>query len=258
MEDLHHAMHRNPGVGAVGGGGSRYGQGAMTRTARARHVVDDILAKAGELFDAQGYGETSLQDIADAVGVARPSLYHYFASKEEILVTLVERTIVVRDEIIERVTSTDGDPRERLETLLIEVGRSTSSNPAGLRLVLNAGGALPPEIRRRDVGSRRAMFELLSGVLADGMRAGAFRPADERATAAMVIAALTGLQYHDIGGISVAPDEAARHLAALLLDGLAAGAGGGPATIAEAVANIEDNVRFLEWHARTGEPRSGA
>jgi AcrR family transcriptional regulator len=227
----------------------------MTRTTRARHVVDDILAKAGGLFDAQGYGETSLQDVADAVGIARPSLYHYFASKEEILVTIVERTIVGRDEIIERVTTSAAAPRERLATLLFEVGHSTSSNPAGLRLVLNAGGALPSALRRREVRSRRAMFELLSTVLADGMRAGVFRPADERTTAAMVIAALTGLQYRDIGGVPIAADLAARHLAGLLLDGLCAGAGGAPGSVDDAVANIQENVQFLEWHARSSDRR---
>jgi AcrR family transcriptional regulator len=220
------------------------------RTSRAQHVVDDILAKAGALFDSQGYGETSLQDIADAVGVARPSLYHYFSSKDKILVRIIERTIVVREQIIDRVTAAAGDPRTRLETLLTEVGHSTSSNPAGLRLVLNAGGALPPALRRRDVSSRRAMFELLCDVLADGMREGAFRPTDERATAAMIIAALTGLQYRDIGGVSSTPDAAAARLASLLLEGLCQGGPRGPASVDEAVANIEENVRFLEWHAR--------
>lgn len=221
-----------------------------TLTTRAQHVVDDILAKAGALFDSHGYGETSLQDIADAVGVARPSLYHYFASKEAILVQLIEQTIVVRDEIIAGVTTGLGDPRDRLEALVTQIGYSTSSNPVGLRLVLHARGALPDELRRRDVSSRRAMFELLCSVLADGMRQGSFRAGDERAMAALIIAAVSGLQYHDIGGVSFTPEQAAAQLASLLLEGLSPGAARGPASVDDAVANIEENVRFLEWHAR--------
>jgi AcrR family transcriptional regulator len=224
-------------------------------TPRARQVADDILLRAGELFDAQGYGETSLQDIADAVGVARPSLYHYFASKEEILVRIVERTIAVRDEVMARVTTGDGDARQRLETLLVEIGRSTSTNPAGLRLVLNASGALPPGVRKRDVNSRRALFELLREVLAEGMGDGRFRPGDERATAAMMIAALTGLQYRDIGGVSLSPDEGARQLASMLLDGVCHRPEDGAAGVDDVVAALRDNLRALEWHLGSAAER---
>ncbi len=219
-------------------------------TSRARHVADDIVAKAGELFDAKGYSETSLQDVADTVGIARPSLYHYFSSKEEILVRIVEGTIEARDGIIERVTTMAGGPRERLVALVTEVGGTTRRNPAGLRLVLNAGGALPADLHRRELTSRRSMFELVSRVLADGMRQGVFRPADERATAATIIAALSGLQYADIGGVSMEPAQAAERMATVLVDGVCLAPGAGAAGLDEAIAALHENLRTLEWHAR--------
>lgn len=222
-----------------------------TPTARHRHISDDILVKACELFDAQGYSETSLQEIADSVGIARPSLYHYFASKEAILVTIVEGTIVTRDEIISTVRAMDGTPRERLQALLTLVGSSTSRNPAGLRLVLTAGGALPADLRRRDVNSRRAMFELLSEVLAEGIDLGLFRPSDERATAATIIAALTGLQYQQIGGVTMTPDEATGLLVDVLLNGVFHRSENGPANFDEALANVRENLLSLERHARS-------
>lgn len=220
-------------------------------TARARHVADDIVAKAGELFDAKGYHDTSLQDVADTVGIARPSLYHYFASKEEILVRIVEGTITVRDGIIERVTSMDGGPRDRLVALLTEVGRTTRSNPAGLRLVLNASAALPADLHRRELTSRRSMFELVSRVLAEGMGQGVFRPADERATAATIIAALSGLQYADIGGVAMGPDQAAEAMATVLVDGVCHASGAGAASLDDVIVRMRDDLRALEWHART-------
>jgi AcrR family transcriptional regulator len=45
----------------------------------------EVVAKAAELFDSRGFHNTSMEDIADGVGIAKPTLYHYFSSKDEIL-----------------------------------------------------------------------------------------------------------------------------------------------------------------------------
>jgi AcrR family transcriptional regulator len=53
----------------------------------------EILDKAGELFEAQGIAKTSMSDIADKVGVAKGLVYYYFASKEELIEAIVEQFI---------------------------------------------------------------------------------------------------------------------------------------------------------------------
>ena len=123
-------------------GGNEVWRGKVVRMSKSpsiRHqqVAEDILAKAALLFDELGYGLTSLQDIADAVGIARPSLYHYFRSKEELLSTLVERTTRSREEIADEVARMDASPQERLSTLLRRLGNATAVNPIGLRLQVN-------------------------------------------------------------------------------------------------------------------------
>ena len=50
----------------------------------------EILETAAELFASSGF-RTSLKEIADACGILPGSLYHHFASKEAIVVELVER-----------------------------------------------------------------------------------------------------------------------------------------------------------------------
>ena len=45
-----------------------------------------VLLTAAHLFLKQGYRRTSMEDIADQLRITRPALYHYFASKEDILV----------------------------------------------------------------------------------------------------------------------------------------------------------------------------
>ncbi len=49
-----------------------------------------ILASATTLFADKGYIGASISDIAEVVGVSKSTIYHYFASKEEILHSLID------------------------------------------------------------------------------------------------------------------------------------------------------------------------
>src|ERR1700748_3624645 len=54
---------------------------------------DEILDAAAELFPSLGYASTSTRRIADAVGVRQASLYHHFATKDDILDALLAGTV---------------------------------------------------------------------------------------------------------------------------------------------------------------------
>jgi AcrR family transcriptional regulator len=53
--------------------------------------ADEILEKAMALFAERGYAEVGIDDIGAAVGIAGPSLYHHFPSKQSILVEAMQR-----------------------------------------------------------------------------------------------------------------------------------------------------------------------
>lgn len=57
------------------------------KSARRR---EDILRRAAELFDRKGYPNTSLDDIARAVGIRREGIYYYFRNRAEILLNIIE------------------------------------------------------------------------------------------------------------------------------------------------------------------------
>ena len=59
-------------------------------TSKSQRRREDILKKATELFDRQGYANTSLDDIARAVGIAREGIYYYFKNRAEILLHIIE------------------------------------------------------------------------------------------------------------------------------------------------------------------------
>src|SRR6516165_1267228 len=63
---------------------------------RQRSLADrkhEIVTAAASVFDRDGYGSTSMDDIARTVGIAKPTLYHYFSSKDEILTSIHEEFI---------------------------------------------------------------------------------------------------------------------------------------------------------------------
>lgn len=228
----------------------------MTKPSNARHqhVEDDILSKSASLFDELGFGKTSLQDIADAVGIARPSLYHYFRSKDEILATLIERSTHQREQIIHEVRSMQGSPGERLGALLRGTGITTAVNPAGLRLTLNNNGSLPPHVREMNARSRRMLFELLVEILREGIDAGVLRPMDEREAASTIIAALTGLQYRDIGGVHMSPERATAMLEQMLVAGITQPGERNVSGVDQAVSLLRHDIELLERHLARERP----
>jgi TetR/AcrR family transcriptional regulator len=74
-----------------------------------------ILLKSLELFSKKGYDATSVREICEAAGLSKPSLYHFFGSKEGVYRALVDGSLVdFRQEIL-RVLAGKAAARERLK-----------------------------------------------------------------------------------------------------------------------------------------------
>src|SRR4051794_26739622 len=73
---------------------------ATKQTQRATDTRRRILAAAHDLFLANGYGATNLQEVADRAGVAIQTIYFVFGNKRKLLKELVDATIAGDDEPI--------------------------------------------------------------------------------------------------------------------------------------------------------------
>ena len=85
------------------------------RDGRARDTRQRIEAVALELFAAHGVGQTTLQDIADRLGLTKTALYYYFASKGELVRSVVESAVVDFTEFLNRAERDEPDARALLE-----------------------------------------------------------------------------------------------------------------------------------------------
>lgn len=92
---------KNEGVTLTGPGRPR----ARQSTRPGSTAREEILDAAAELFTTQGYATTSTRAIADAVGIRQSSLYHHFATKDDILEELLTRTVAEGLSFARRVAS---------------------------------------------------------------------------------------------------------------------------------------------------------
>lgn len=74
-----------------------------------------ILQKAVDLFDRQGYVNTSLDDVAKAVGIKREALYYYYRSRAEILLAIIGPQTAALVDGMARVVAQDLPAIEKLE-----------------------------------------------------------------------------------------------------------------------------------------------
>lgn len=76
-------------------------------TRRGAHSIESISEVAAELFFQSGYDATSMQDIADAAGLHKSSLYHHLKHKEELLEYICMKVLDMLDASLERAVGED-------------------------------------------------------------------------------------------------------------------------------------------------------
>jgi TetR/AcrR family transcriptional regulator, cholesterol catabolism regulator len=74
----------------------------------------EILRKAAEIFERDGYGAASIESIADAVGVKREAIYYYFRNKAQILNAVIRPASVAMLDGIDVILGMDISSREKL------------------------------------------------------------------------------------------------------------------------------------------------
>lgn len=84
----------------------------------------EFLKTSLELFAEKGYDKTTIQDIIDQMGVSRGTFYHYFSSKEDIIITIAREYVNGAIYLIKRIAEKrDLNAVEKINNLMESVNQ---------------------------------------------------------------------------------------------------------------------------------------
>lgn len=93
---------------------------------------EEILLKSLEVFRHRGYHNTSMNDLANAVGLLKGSFYHYFDSKETLMKEVLESVNILLVNHVFPIAYDDSSPvKERMEMMLKRFSKTVFSIEGG-------------------------------------------------------------------------------------------------------------------------------
>ena len=126
-----------------------------------------ILARAGELFADRGYSATSMNEVAEACGVSKASLYHYFDDKYALLVRIAEEHVQRLEAVVQEVQREKLPPDARLRALILRfVGEYASAQHAH-RVLTEDVKFLDDDDRERITGAQRRVVAAFAAAIAE-------------------------------------------------------------------------------------------
>ncbi|MDI9978936.1 TetR/AcrR family transcriptional regulator [Rhodococcus sp. IEGM 1307] len=153
-------------------------------TVRRSLVEQEIYSHATRLFAERGFAGTKFQDIADAVGLTRPALYHYVSSKDDLLARLIAEIIEDSAATIDAITRrTDFDSSTKLREIVASLARRQGDHAVRFRLIIRSEADLPDPVAAVYAESRRAVLRSLATAIERGVADGSFRAVDARVAA---------------------------------------------------------------------------
>ena len=168
----------------------------MTKKAEARR--NEIVQKAQELFQQNGYANTSVNQIISELSISKGAFYHHFSSKLELLEEIVDRfTVTIIASIQPIIARADLNPIEKLNEVF---ATSLSYKADNIELIYtmlktyysDENLLLRHKLRQH---SFQATLPIMQAIFEEGKRAGCFQIQDSSSTAEMIL--LLGLGMSD-------------------------------------------------------------
>ena len=188
------------------------------RTAEREEKLEAVLHAAARAFSENGYHRTSLDGIAERLGVTKPTLYYYAASKDDLIAAVVVRAL-------DQITAF-GPPDahasglNQLKQMLRGYAEVVATDFGRCLVQLNDSDLGEPLISRIREG-KRAVDRQIRTLLAAGHRDGSIAPCNLRLTAFMLGGAINGIgRWHRDDG-DLVPAAVAEIYANQLAAGLA-------------------------------------
>jgi TetR/AcrR family transcriptional regulator, cholesterol catabolism regulator len=139
-------------------------------------TLDDIVSAAAKIFRTKGYHAATVRDIADEVGILKGSLYHHFASKEELLYLVVKEPIAQMYRTISEIAAADATAAEKLRRAISAHLEAFDRHYPHLFVYLRERESVKRRFREMIGFSPKEYERCWQQILREGIENGEFRP----------------------------------------------------------------------------------
>jgi AcrR family transcriptional regulator len=146
---------------------------AQKKTAPNEDRLAEVYRTAAQIILRKGYDATSINDIANALGMTKAGLYHYINGKKELLFDIMNFGLDQLEEEVVNPAHSIADPAARLRFIITSHARLVTRGDGAITVLVDEITALTPVQYRKITRRKRAHFDRLRAVLdtlkAEGM-----------------------------------------------------------------------------------------
>lgn len=140
-----------------------------------------IYEAAARLFCDKGFGQASMSDVAQAMGMTKAGVYHHIVSKDELLFGIMSYGMDIFEEMVFDRVRDIRDPIERLRAAIRgHVLLVTRDRPKEVTVILNEGHTLRGEYAEMINSRKRRYVRFLEQTFDELVKKGLARPVDPR------------------------------------------------------------------------------
>ncbi|MCL5960935.1 MAG: TetR/AcrR family transcriptional regulator [Chloroflexi bacterium] len=144
--------------------------------------INDVLKTAATLIRQRGYHGTSMQDIADALGIRKSSLYHHVKTKQDMLFLILNEAIEGVTRGILEVHAQDLRPSEKLHLAIRNHLILLEERQESIGVLLRERNSLDPEYSKVYIPKRKRYEKEFQRIIEEGIKEGEFRAVDVKTT----------------------------------------------------------------------------
>jgi TetR/AcrR family transcriptional regulator, cholesterol catabolism regulator len=180
----------------------------------------EICRTAAQMIRDRGFGATSVNDIARALGITKAGLYHYITSKEALLNEVLSFGMDQVDAEVVKPAKAIKDPAQRLRELVVRHARIVTRAHGAVTQLVDEVPHLPPAARRQVTRRMRKYFDLLRDTLTELKTSGRLGDVDPTVAAFSILGMIHWLPRWFQQGRRLTAERVADEIAKMALGGL--------------------------------------
>jgi AcrR family transcriptional regulator len=147
------------------------------------------------VFHEKGYEATTIQDIADEVGILKGSVYYYISSKEDVLFEVLQEVHQAALAAVLEAVGKDGDPMQKIHAFVETLSRFNADHQVRMGILLHDFRSLSEPRRREIVRERDRYDRMLRKLISEGQEQGVICPDIDPKLAALAVMGMINTIY---------------------------------------------------------------